>query len=81
MPEPLQDADDLLHIRVDYSQIGLADSFELPILTAERARIEEGVRVVIIGDAVPDRFAVVTKWDLIYATFRFETSLPRAATT
>jgi hypothetical protein len=47
---------------VDYNRIGCAETFRLVLLGDERAGIPVGSRVLIVGDDVPPREAVVTGW-------------------
>ena len=47
-------------IMIDYNRIGRATSFRTVLLSDEREGIEIGTHVLIVGDDVPEREAVVT---------------------
>lgn len=47
-------------IMIDYNRIGRAHSFRTALLADEREGLEVGTHVLIVGDDVPDREAVVT---------------------
>ena len=47
-------------ILIDYSRIGRASRFRTTLLSDEREGIAVGQHVIIVGDATPDREAIVT---------------------
>lgn len=67
-----------MKLHVDYSRIGYADTFETPLFSWERAELEVGDRVLVVGDAVADRYAVVRQIHDGGAVLEFETSLTPA---
>ena len=46
-------------IMIDYNRIGRATTFRTALLSDERDGIEVGTHVLIVGDDVPEREAVV----------------------
>jgi hypothetical protein len=56
----LKEVATLRTIVIDYNRIGRAKSFRTALLSDERDGLSVGTHVLIVGDDVPDREAVVT---------------------
>lgn len=60
-------------LTVNYSLIGLGDTFTRPLLAFEREGLEVGTHVLVVDDDVPEREVVVIEIgaDKRYAKFAF----------
>jgi hypothetical protein len=49
-------------ITVDYTLVGFASSFSVPVSSYRKADLLPGTRVLLVGDGVDDQVGVVVGW-------------------
>jgi hypothetical protein len=49
-------------VDVDYSMVGYALTFRVPVSSFRKAELPPGTKVLLLGDGVDDQFGVVDYW-------------------